>query len=369
MPCILYLQGSDCFASIWLMPLPRILAADGGCYHCVSRVVDRQFIFADREKHCFVTTMRKLEAFLDVKVLTYSVMSNHFHLLIEVPTSDAKVQLNADSLRERLPLLYHGAALAEALAELDRAQQDAESARGTTSWLNALLARYQARMGNLPAFLKELKWRFSKWYNTHNDRVGTLWEDRFRSVLVEGDEHALMTTAAYIELNAVRAGLVADPKDYRWCGYGEAMAGNKCARNNLLRMHARTRAWSGRGSAAVDWRELAMRYRVHLFGHGERRLGDAQTGRGRKPGFEPDKVIQVIEQQRGHVPLHELMRCRIRYFTDGAVIGSEEFVNELFASQRQRFGKRRKPGARKLRGADWGGLTSLRDLRDRVFGV
>ena len=350
------------------MPFKRILAADGGCYHCVSRVVDRQFIFGDKEKRCFATTMRKLESFLDIKVLTYSVMSNHFHLLIEVPADDAKVQLNADSLRDRLPLLYHGAALAEALDELDRAQLNAESSSGTGNWLESIVGRYQARMGNLSAFLKELKWRFSMWYNTNNDRVGTLWEDRFRSVLVEGDEHALMTIAAYIELNAVRAGLVDDPKDYRWCGYGEAMAGKRCARVNLLRMHARTRAWNGRGTAPVNWRELAASYRVHLFGHGERRLGNAQSGHGSKPGFSTEKVVQVVEHERGHVPLHELMRCRIRYFTDGAVIGRAEFVDGVIESQRERFGKQRKTGARKMRGANWGGLTTLRELRDQVFG-
>ena len=58
-------------------------------------------------------------------------------------------------------------------------------------------------------------------------RKGTLWEDRFRSVLVEGAGLALATMAAYIDLNPVRAGMVEDPKDYRWSGYGAAMAGRK----------------------------------------------------------------------------------------------------------------------------------------------
>jgi hypothetical protein len=57
---------------------------------------------------------------------------------------------------------------------------------------------------------------------------------------------------------------------------------------------------------------------------------------------------------------------RIRYFTDGAVIGSEAFVNEAFAAARERFGPRRKDGARTLRGgasAAKGVLWSARDLR------
>jgi DNA-directed RNA polymerase subunit N (RpoN/RPB10) len=66
----------------------------------------------------------------------------------------------------------------------------------------------------------------------------------------------------------------------------------------------------------------------------------------------------------------KMLRCRIRYFTDGAVIGSKEFVNEAFASARERFGSKRKDGARKLRGGDAtaaaGTLWSLRDLRKGI---
>jgi hypothetical protein len=64
-----------------------------------------------------------------------------------------------------------------------------------------------------------------------------------------------------------------------------------------------------------------------------------------------------------------MLRCRVRYFTDGAVIGSKEFVNEAFASARERFGAKRKDGARKLKGggaAASGILWSLRDLRKGV---
>jgi hypothetical protein len=64
-----------------------------------------------------------------------------------------------------------------------------------------------------------------------------------------------------------------------------------------------------------------------------------------------------------------MLRCRVRYFTDGAVIGSKAFVNEAFIRARDRFGMRRKDGARKLRGqaaAASGVLWSLRDLRVNV---
>jgi putative transposase len=84
-------------------------------------------------------------------------------------------------------------------------------------------------------FMQELKKRFTWWYNKRVGRKGPLWEDRFKSVLVENDETVLLTMAAYIDLNPVHAGLVKDPKDYRWSGYGEAVAGNKARRVGLMR--------------------------------------------------------------------------------------------------------------------------------------
>ncbi len=58
---------------------------DEAYYLCVSRVVDRRFIFGDAEKEIFVQMMRKHERFYGVRVMTCCVMSNHCHILVEVP--------------------------------------------------------------------------------------------------------------------------------------------------------------------------------------------------------------------------------------------------------------------------------------------
>jgi hypothetical protein len=66
-----------------------------------------------------------------------------------------------------------------------------------------------------------------------------------------------------------------------------------------------------------------------------------------------------------------MLRHRVRYFTDGAVIGSRAFVNDVFAGSRERFGPKRKDGARALRGNGIGArrqLWSVRDLRVGVVG-
>jgi hypothetical protein len=82
---------------------------------------------------------------------------------------------------------------------------------------------------------------------------------------------------------------------------------------------------------------------------------------------ERQRLLEAEEKRMGELPFGRMLRCRVRYFTDGAIIGSKEFVNAAFESARERFGPRRKDGARKMRGkaagAAKGLLWSVRDLR------
>ncbi len=64
-----------------------------------------------------------------------------------------------------------------------------------------------------------------------------------------------------------------------------------------------------------------------------------------------------------------VLRCRVRYFTEGVVLGSQKFVDEFFEGQREAFGSRRKDGGRRMRGAAWGELRVLRNLKDDVIGM
>ena len=95
--------------------------------------------------------------------------------------------------------------------------------------------------------MKELKHRFTKWFNKQTNRFGTLWAERFKSVLVEDSVEAVSAVAMYIDLNPVRAGMVEDPREYRFCGFAEAAAGGRAARRGLIGfMRAQTGGWSAR---------------------------------------------------------------------------------------------------------------------------
>ena len=323
-------------------------------------------VFGDREKEVFRRILRNQETFTGVRVVTYCLMSNHFHLLLEVPEKGTLVPLDEAGLLEVLPLLYDAETVEGVRQELERARE-----AGDERWHREILDRYERRRGDLSIFLKELKLRVTLYMNKRLDREGTLWQGRFKSVLVEGAESALLTVAAYIDLNPVRAGMVKAPEDYRWSGYGEACGsgrGAAVAREGLGGMlgEALRDPESGR-----DWRRTAARYRTLLYEEGREVVADPQLGRSGRSGFS-EAEIEAVRETGGAMPLREALRRRVRYFCDGAVLGSAGFVEEVFEREqrlRSRFGEKRRTGARRMRGAAWGELRVLRDLRKDVMGT
>ena len=341
------------------MRQPRLKAPPNhpvGYYHCISRVVDRQFVLGDLEKEQFLAFMREYEEFCGVRILTYCILSNHFHLLVEVPQRPE--QLPSDEallLRvERLSGLAGGGTTRQMLERFRK--------QGYHKAAEEYREKIFARMWDVSAFMKLLKQRFTQWFNHQRGRKGTLWEERFKSVLVEGAGDVLATMAAYIDLNPVRANLVEDPKDYRWCGYAEAVGGRRRAKAGLRVVIAGAQRVS---AEAVTMAEALAKYRLWMFGQGEANEGQDEQGRAKRVGFSRETVAEVVGA-KGRVPLTEYLRMRVRYFADGAVLGTRGFVNEVFTTFRERFGAKRVDGARKLRGVESEGLYALRDLRVRA---
>lgn len=308
-----------------------------GFYHCLSRVVDRNFVFGEQEREVFRKTLRQVEAFTGVRVVTWTILSNHFHVLVEVPRPE---ELDDAAILERCRALYSS----DGMVSVEWGYEDAVRHGGQA--LHRWRQKYLRRMWDLSEFMKTLKQKFTSWFNRRHDRVGTLWESRFKSVLVEGSWGCLLRVAAYIDLNAVRAGMVVDPKDYRWCGYAEAVAGDRQARRGLV-------AAMQREAEHADWRHVGAAYRKVIFGIGE--------GGSSRAGISRAEVAKVWAAG-GKLSLAQLLRCRVRYFSDGMVIGSESFIEGFFKARRETFGPRRKSGARRMRGGDWGEMRCVRAL-------
>jgi REP element-mobilizing transposase RayT len=304
-------------------------------YHCVSRIVDRRFVLEAREKEIFVRIMRGYEAYCGVRIITYCVMSNHFHILLEVPRRPHKELLPTDAeLTERLrkaQCSFGASTLAQRLKML-RASGDHQRAE-------ELRERFFSTMWDVSYFMRVLKQRFSQWYNGVNDRKGTLWEERFRSVLVEPDV-ALHVVACYIDLNPVRAGLVNDPEEYRWCGYAEAVSGVNQSREAI----AFVMVGSTLGSNSIGERLAA--YRCQLFETGGISTANEASEKKRR-GFSAVQ-IESVRAVGGKLGVGEALRCRIRRFTEGLVLGSVDFVEGYFQRYRHRFSAYRSWGARPI---------------------
>lgn len=292
----------------------------GQYFHVVSRVVDKRFIFEDREKEVFRRMMRDYEGFTGVEVLSYCLMSNHFHMLVYVPRRPDSIP-ETEVLR-RMGCLYKKDQMEE-FREYLKGLESEETKRLREDFLD----RFRVRMYHLSHFVRELKLRFSKYYNYRMERKGTLWEERFRCSLIEGHANALMNTAAYIELNPVRAGLVGDPKDYRWCSYTEALSGNRAARQGIISLA------SGE-NIAVPYKEAIKRYRDFF-------IYKSRTQTGSRKGMDPETGGELLE---GGQPLStaDVTMVKVRFFVDGVVLGSREFVEDWYNRNREHLSKKRR---------------------------
>ena len=335
-------------------------------YHCISRVVDRRFVFGDEEREKFRMFMRMQENFSGCRVLSYCVMSNHFHILLEVPPM-AERGISDEELLKRLSAIYTEAFVAGVAGELAEARK-----AGLEQRVAEIHARFSYRMHDLSEFMKTLLQRFTRWFNRTHKRSGTLWEERYKSVIVESGI-AARTMAAYIDLNPVRAGMVKDPAEYRWSSYGEAVGGGpkgngKKARAGLVRA---CMSHHGTGFEAEKWREVSRIYRRMMgLALGQKRGRAVVESRG----LVTKNTAEMLESKDNETALPDLrmagmLRHRVRYFTDGAVIGSKVFVNDVFSAARERFTEKRRDGARRMRGngkAAAGVLWSMRDLRVEI---
>jgi putative transposase len=140
--------------------LPR-LTIPGYPHHVIQRGNNRQAIFASAADHeALLALLAENAAKFEVAIHAYVLMSNHFHLLATPETADG-----------------------------------------------------------LPQMMQAVGRRYVRYFNDSQGRSGTLWEGRYKSTLIQTERY-LLACMAYIDLNPVRAGMVADARDYPWSSHG-----------------------------------------------------------------------------------------------------------------------------------------------------
>ena len=141
------------------MPRTARIPSRTNIYHVMLRGVNRQTIFEDNEdRHVFLTELQKCKEISGFTLYAFCLMPNHVHLLLKTN-------------REPLEKVF-----------------------------------------------RRLDTRYALWYNRRYERVGHLFQDRFRSENVE-DERYFLTVLRYILQNPMKAGMERAPGTYRWSSY------------------------------------------------------------------------------------------------------------------------------------------------------
>jgi putative transposase len=180
---------------------PRIIVPNTP-QHIIQRGNNRQACFYADEDYQFYLEWLKFHADkLGVEVHAYVLMTNHVHLLVSTEKTDA-----------------------------------------------------------IGALMKALGQRYVQYINKTYKRSGTLWEGRFRSCPIEAEAY-LLACQRYIELNPVRANMLAHPAEYKWSSY---MANAQGAANVVIKPHL---LYNALGENAVKrqaaYREL-FRYELDI---------------------------------------------------------------------------------------------------------
>jgi putative transposase len=157
------------------MPRANRYIVPGNVYHLTHRCHDREFLlkFA-KDRAGYRQRLREAVVELDLSLLSYNITSNHVHLI----------------------------AYADELGQIARLMQSAAG-------------------------------EFARDYNRRKNRSGAFWEGRYHATMIDSGEY-LWECLKYVELNMVRCGAVAHPRQWEWSGYGELMGGRK--RNRLLNL-------------------------------------------------------------------------------------------------------------------------------------
>ena len=141
---------------------------------------------------------------------------------------------------------------------------------------------------SLPLAMQMLGRYYVQYYNLCYGRTGTLWEGRYKATLIDSVAY-LLTCMRYIELNPVRAGMVAHPSEYRWSSYA---ANTQGADDPLVAPHAEYRAL---GRSADDrcaaYRQL---FRAHL---GDEALAQIRDATNKSWVLGNDRFKQRVQRQ------------------------------------------------------------------------
>ncbi len=251
-------------------------------HHCYSRAVgtcrDRPFDKAD--KAYFVRLMHRVSRLYCIRIAAYQIMDNHFHLLVKTP--------------EQAP----------ALAEVSHRYNQFFSDYPPTNPGSPTCLIWQERMGDISWFMRHLLQLYTMWYNRTRRvrRRGPLWAGRFKNTVLE-DGEAVWQCYKYIEFNPIRAGKVRRTADYRFGSFG-------------------VWAHTGKHPFACDFAATLLPALRSRFGLDTESAVRCHLGR---IFIKHEAIFPPKPPSRFELTVQD----RVRYWTDGLIIGSLAYLKTI----------------------------------------
>lgn len=293
--------------------LSRIKFSDPkeGYYHIMSRTVLKAFLLDKTAKEHFLRLFKKMSRVYFTNIATFTIMSNHFHIIVQMLPSN---EISDEELRARFELYYNEGVPKKWHRIFD--DKDAE--------------HFRNRLSDVSCFIQDIKQRFSRWYNQLNDGHGHIWAERFKSVILQ-NEQALLACMVYVELNSVRAGIVERPEEYRYSGLHHMLTGGRASM--WLNHHSLASALSFYDTKSSS-KNLYKRYIEIVY----------NEGMIEKPGkakISEELGNEVLKSKSLDKTIFSF-RKRIRYFSDGVILGSKLFCEQKFQEFQPYFHTKKK---------------------------
>ena len=306
----------------------RHKSSEAAYYHITNRVAGESDWFPFEDCHARRKLLEMMLFYVDVyrcRLAAFQIMGNHFHFVVYF---EKLHPLSREELMESACKLY-----------------GRKAEKNTADWTADKWKSFNQRLFDVSKLMADFGGLYAKWFNRQFDRRGHLWADRFKNPELLGIE-AVQDAILYVELNAVRAGLVQLPEQWKWGSASWRFTGED---QDLIPLEELFPADPGT--------DVYRYYRARLYHRGAVPTKDNQAA---IPGW----IIQQ-EQQRGFARPGAFRR-RLRFMTDGLAVGPAEKVAKLLETYRRqgRYRRRRHP-IPQLAGV----LFSLREQRSNALAT
>ncbi len=183
-------------------------------YHLINRCVRRAFLCGKDEhtgknyehrKEWIETRVRQLAGVFAIDIAAYSIMSNHYHIVVRVDKERALAWSRDEVLAQWLKI-FSGSVL------INRYLAGEKLSKAEIKKLDEIVENYRMRLFDLSWFMRVLNESIARMANKEDNVKGRFWEGRFKSQALL-DEAAILSVMAYVDLNPIRAGIAETPEE------------------------------------------------------------------------------------------------------------------------------------------------------------